>query len=97
MHLAQPQQAIFMATKPANKAAAQSTKPQSTLKKPLPRNLLRLSARPRFPRAKQGKSRNLQNPQNRREILADDKLRKVFGNEKVVTFEMNEPVAQHLK
>ncbi len=25
------------------------------------------------------KSNNLQNPENRREILADDKLRKVFG------------------
>jgi chromatin remodeling complex protein RSC6 len=29
------------------------------------------------------RSHNLQNPENRREILADDKLRNVFGKEKV--------------
>ena len=29
------------------------------------------------------RSHNLQNPENRREILADDKLRKVFGKDKV--------------
>src|SRR3954469_23498140 len=29
------------------------------------------------------KANNLQNPENRREILADDKLRKVFGKDKV--------------
>ena len=28
------------------------------------------------------RSHNLQNPENRREILADDKLRKVFGRDK---------------
>ncbi len=43
------------------------------------------------------KSNNLQNPENRREILADDKLRKVFGKEKVTMFEMNKHLAQHLK
>src|SRR5436190_16286587 len=30
------------------------------------------------------RSHNLQNPENRREILADDKLRKVFGKDKVL-------------
>ena len=39
---------------------------------------------------------NLQNPENRREILADDKLRKVFGKDKVTMFEMNKHLAQHL-
>ena len=34
------------------------------------------------------KSNNLQNPENRREILADDKLGKVFGKDKVTMFEM---------
>ena len=34
------------------------------------------------------KSNNLQNPENRREILADAKLRKVFGKDKVTMFEM---------
>jgi upstream activation factor subunit UAF30 len=43
------------------------------------------------------RSHNLQNPENRREILADDKLRKVFGKEKVTMFEMNKYLAQHLR
>jgi|SRR3954468_16173674 upstream activation factor subunit UAF30 len=43
------------------------------------------------------KANNLQNPENRREILADDKLRKVFGKDKVNMFEMNKHLAQHLK
>ena len=42
------------------------------------------------------KAHNLQNPENRREILADDKLRKVFGKDKVTMFEMNKHLAQHL-
>ena len=43
------------------------------------------------------KAHNLQNPENRREILADDELRKVFGKDKVTMFEMNKHLAQHLK
>lgn len=43
------------------------------------------------------KSRNLQNPENRREILADDALRRVFGKDKVTMFEMNKYLSQHLK
>jgi chromatin remodeling complex protein RSC6 len=43
------------------------------------------------------KSNNLQNPENRREILADDKLRKIFSKDKVTMFEMNKHLAQHLK
>ncbi len=43
------------------------------------------------------KARNLQNPEDRREILADDKLRKVSGKDKVTMFEMNKHLAQHLK
>ena len=35
------------------------------------------------------RAHNLQNPENRREILADDTLRKVFGKDKVTMFEMN--------
>src|SRR3954467_5562427 len=42
------------------------------------------------------RSHNLQNPENRREILADDKLQKVFGKDKVTMFEMNKHLAQHL-
>ena len=43
------------------------------------------------------KAHNLQNPENRREILADDKLRGVFGKDKVTMFEMNKHLARHLK
>ena len=44
------------------------------------------------------KKNNLQNPSNKREILADDKLRAVFdGKSKVSMFEMNKHLAKHLK
>jgi upstream activation factor subunit UAF30 len=43
------------------------------------------------------RANNLQNPENRREILADSKLRKVFGKDKVTMFEMNKHLTQHLK
>ena len=43
------------------------------------------------------KKQNLQNPQNRREILADGKLKPIFGKDKVTMFEMNRYLAQHLK
>ena len=43
------------------------------------------------------KTNNLQNPADRREIVADDKLRKVFGKDKVTMFEMNKFLAAHLK
>jgi upstream activation factor subunit UAF30 len=39
----------------------------------------------------------LQNAANKREILADDKLKAVFGKDKVTMFEMNKYLAQHLK
>src|SRR4051794_18512559 len=43
------------------------------------------------------KRNKLQNPQNKREIRADDKLRPVFGKDSVSMFEMNKHLAQHLK
>ena len=44
------------------------------------------------------KKNNLQNPANKREILADDKLKPVFGGkDKVSMFEMNKHLAAHLK
>ena len=42
------------------------------------------------------KEHKLQNPADGREILADDKLRKVFGKDKVTMFEMNKHLARHL-
>ena len=43
------------------------------------------------------KANGLQNPENRREILADAKLEAVFGTKKVTMFEMNKHLARHLK
>lgn len=43
------------------------------------------------------KKNNLQNPENKREILADGKLEKVFGKKKVTMFEMNKLISPHLK
>ena len=43
------------------------------------------------------KKNNLQNPENKREILADDKLKKVFGVDKCSMFEMNKYIAKHVK
>jgi chromatin remodeling complex protein RSC6 len=43
------------------------------------------------------KSNKLQNPENAREIIADDKLKPIFGKDKVTMFEMNKYLAQHLK
>lgn len=42
------------------------------------------------------KAENLQNPKDKREILADEKLKKVFGKDKVTMFEMNKHLAAHL-
>jgi upstream activation factor subunit UAF30 len=43
------------------------------------------------------KKHDLQNPANKREIVADDKLKKVFGGKaKVSMFEMNKHLSGHL-
>ena len=43
------------------------------------------------------KKHKLQNPENKREIMADAKLSPVFGKDKVTMFEMNSHLARHLK
>jgi chromatin remodeling complex protein RSC6 len=43
------------------------------------------------------KKHDLQNPANKREILADDKLKPIFGADKVTMFEMNKHIAKHVK
>lgn len=44
------------------------------------------------------KANNLQNPANKREILADAKLKPVFsGLDKVTMFEMNKHLSKHMK
>ena len=42
------------------------------------------------------RNNNLQNPENKREILADDKLEPIFGAKKVTMFEMNKHLSKHL-
>ena len=43
------------------------------------------------------KGHKLQSPDDGRVIVADDKLRKVFGKDQATMFEMNKLLAQHLK
>ena len=44
------------------------------------------------------KKNNLQNPSNKRNIIADDKLKPIFGGKSEVTmFEMTKLVSGHLK
>jgi chromatin remodeling complex protein RSC6 len=43
------------------------------------------------------KKHNLQNPENKREIISDAKLEPIFGKPKVTMFEMNKLLAGHLK
>lgn len=43
------------------------------------------------------KKNDLQNPKDKREILADDKLEKIFGKKSASMFEMNKHLAAHLK
>ena len=42
------------------------------------------------------KKNNLQNPENKRNIFADDKLRPIFGKDEVTMFEMTKLVSGHL-
>jgi len=42
------------------------------------------------------KKNKLQNPQNKREILADEKLRPIFGKDRASMFEMNKHLSRHL-
>ena len=43
------------------------------------------------------KSNKLQNPDDGRQIIADEKLEKVFGKREVTMFEMNKLLTHHLK
>jgi upstream activation factor subunit UAF30 len=42
------------------------------------------------------RNHNLQNPENKREIVADDNLKKVFGKDRATMFEMNKFISAHL-
>jgi chromatin remodeling complex protein RSC6 len=43
------------------------------------------------------KKHKLQNPKNKREILADDKLQPIFGAKKLNMFQMTKAINKHLK
>lgn len=43
------------------------------------------------------KKHDLQNPKNKRNILADEKLKAIFGKNEVTMFEMTKIVSGHLK
>lgn len=43
------------------------------------------------------KKNNLQNPENKREIIADEKLQAIFGAKKLDMFQMTKAVNKHLK
>lgn len=43
------------------------------------------------------KKHNLQNPANKREIIADATLKPIFGVDKVTMFEMNKHLSKHMK
>jgi len=43
------------------------------------------------------KKHNLQNPKNKRNIIADDKLAKIFGKKEVTMFELASLIGKHLK
>ena len=43
------------------------------------------------------KKHKLQNPKNKREILADEKLQPIFGGKKLDMFQMTKAVNKHLK
>ena len=42
------------------------------------------------------KKNNLQNPKNKREILADDDLKPLFGKDKITMFEVGKVINSHL-
>ncbi len=42
------------------------------------------------------KKTNLQNPENKREIIADEKLKKIFGKDRCSMFEMNKHISKHV-
>ncbi|WP_406698286.1 SWIB/MDM2 domain-containing protein [Sphingomonas qomolangmaensis] len=43
------------------------------------------------------KKHDLQNPNDKREILADEKIEKIFGKKQASMFEMNKLLSAHLK
>jgi upstream activation factor subunit UAF30 len=92
-------------TKTQEKAAAGGDKKPNALQKPVQpsKELAVLVGNEPLPRSdvvskvwEYIKKNDLQNPENKREIVADDKLEAIFGKKKVTMFEMNKHLARHL-
>ena len=94
-------------TAPAKeKAPAAARKPSAALMKPLTPShaLAEVVGKSPLPRTEVVskvweyiRKHNLQNPSNKREIVADAKLKAVFGQDKASMFEMNKLLSAHLK
>ncbi|MCY4523243.1 MAG: SWIB/MDM2 domain-containing protein, partial [Halobacteriovoraceae bacterium] len=83
------------AKRPLNKAFMRPLKPSSELGQIVGKNSI-----PRTQAIKKVwsyiKRNSLQNPKNRRNILADTKLRPIFGKPEVTMFELTALVSKHL-
>ena len=94
------------ASKTDNAGTTATKKPNSALAKPLQpsKELAAIVGSSPLPRTEVVskvweyiKANNLQNPENKRQNLVDEKIRPVFDSkDKVGMFEMNNPFAQHL-
>lgn len=94
------------AAKTGSATAAAPKKPNAALMKPLTpsKELAVIVGKDQLPRTEVVskvwdyiRKHNLQNPTNKREIVADDKLKAVFGQDKATMFEMNKLLSAHLK
>lgn len=106
---AKPAAAKAAPTKAAPKAAAKpaARKPNAAFMKPMTPSaiLSEVVGSTPLPRTEVTKkvweyikAKNLQNPTNKRNIIADEKLKAVFGGKKEVTmFEMTKLISAHLK
>ena len=88
------------------KAAAPARKPNAALMKPLQpsKELAAIVGKGPLPRTEVVskiweyiRKHHLQNPANKREIVADAHLKAVFGKDKATMFEMNKLLSAHLK
>lgn len=87
------------------KAAAAKAKPNSALMKPVQPSpeLAKVVGSEPVPRSEimkkvwdYIKKNNLQNPENKREIIADEQLEPVFGGKKLDMFQMTKAINKHL-
>jgi chromatin remodeling complex protein RSC6 len=101
-----PEKPAKAAAKPAAKAAKPAAKKTNALQQPLTPSaeLAALVGAGPIPRAavvskvwEYIKKHNLQDAADKRQIVADPVLKKIFGKDKVSMFEMNKHLAAHLK